>query len=130
MVAAGGTVDANHLVPGNAYCRTLAVIYGVLGIFYVPAVVLRGAQQVTLPVGIIAPLVYLNLNLHLPAPRHFLTGILSTLAACLCYTSGWLTGAAAVVAFNFIAKRPGGVEASILTSTLSAGDHSAVANSV
>ena len=51
--------------------RIIAIIYGVLGLLYVPEVLLFGAGQMTLPVGIVAPLVYLNFNLKLPVPTHF-----------------------------------------------------------
>jgi hypothetical protein len=99
--------------------RIVAIIYGVLGIFYVPASLLSGANQMTLPLGILAPLVYLSFNLHLRVPTHFLTGVLSAMAACACYAlSGWLTGTAAVLAFNFVAAHIGGVDASLLTNNI------------
>jgi hypothetical protein len=67
-------------------------------------------------VGILAPLVHLNFNLHFALPDNFLTGVLSAVAASVSYAlSGWLTGAAAVLAFNFVARRMGGVEASLIT---------------
>jgi hypothetical protein len=107
--------------------RVLAIIYGVLGILYVPSVLLMGAKEMTLPVGIAAPLVYLNFNLHLPVPSHFLSGILSVLAACVCYTvTGWLTGTAAVLVFNLVARRMGGIDASVIVSKLSPADNAAI----
>src|ERR1700692_1411467 len=82
---------------------------------YVPTLLLVGAKEMILPVGIVAPLVWLNLNLHLPLPNHFVTGILSAVATSLCYAlTGWLTGTAAVLAFNFVARRLGGIDASLL----------------
>jgi hypothetical protein len=98
--------------------RVLAIIYGVFGLTYVPTLLLTGAKEMILPVGIVAPLVFLNFNLHFALPTHFLTGILSTVAAVLCYTvTGWLTGAAAVLAFNFVVRQLGGIEASVLVKT-------------
>jgi hypothetical protein len=95
--------------------RTLAIIYGVLGFTYLPTLLLMSAKEMTLPVGIVAPLVHLNLNFHLPLPTHFLTGVLSAVAASLCYAvTGWLTGVAAVFVFNFVARLIGGIEASVL----------------
>jgi hypothetical protein len=68
-----------------------------------------------LPVRIVARLFFLNFNLHLALPTHFVTGALSAVGASVCYTAtGWLTGAAAVLAFNFVARRMGGIEASML----------------
>jgi len=105
--------------------KIIAIIYGVLGILYVPEVLLTGTSQMTVPLGILAPLVHLNFNFHLPAPTHFLSGLLSAVAACACYTvSGWLTGGAAVLAFNFVATRMGGIDASVLTNNGPAGSGS------
>ena len=95
----------------------LAIIYGALGVCYAVQVLIADLRQITLPLGILVPLIHFNFNLHLPAPTHFLSGILSALAAGACYAmSGWLTGAAAVLAFNFLAARMGGIDASILTN--------------
>jgi hypothetical protein len=95
--------------------RVLAILYGVYGFAYVPTLLLMGSKQMILPVGIVAPLVFLNLNLHFAMPTHFLTGILPAVAASLRYAvTGWLTGAAAVLAFNFVARQMGGIEASVL----------------
>ena len=97
--------------------RILAILYGVCGFTYVPILLLLGAKQMILPIGIVASLVFLNLNLHFAMPAHFLTGILSTIAASLCYAvTGWLTGAVAVVAFNLVARQMGGIEASVLVN--------------
>jgi hypothetical protein len=97
--------------------KIIAIIYGVLGILYVPEVLLTGATQMTLPLGILTPLVFFSFNLHLPVPTHFLSGVLSALAACVFYTiSGWLTGTAAVLSFNSVAKYMGGIDASVLTN--------------
>lgn len=93
----------------------IAIIYGILGILTVPHALLVGASQITLPVGLIAPLVYLSFNLHVTTPTHFLSGMLYALAAGACFAlSGWLTGAVAVLAFNLVASRIGGIEASVL----------------
>jgi len=97
--------------------RVLAIIYGACGFTYVPVLLLMGAKQMTLPIGIVAPLVFLNLNLHIAMPTHFLTGILSAIGASFCYAvTGWLTGAAAVLAFNLVARMMGGIDAAVITS--------------
>lgn len=97
--------------------RILAILYGVLSPFAVILMMFSNAQYLRIPVRLIAPpLVYLNINFDIQHPTHFLTGILLVLfgAACSAAT-GWLTGAAAVVCFNFIARRTGGIEASVIT---------------
>jgi|SRR5580704_12342032 hypothetical protein len=94
--------------------RVLAINYAVLGLTYLSTLLLTGAKGMIPPLGIVAPLVF-NLNLHLALPTHFLNGVLSAVAAALCYTvTGWLTGAAAVLAFNFAAQQLGGIEASVV----------------
>jgi hypothetical protein len=95
--------------------RVLAIIYGMFGLISVPTSLLFGAKQIILPIGVFAPLLNFTFNLHLPLPTHFLTGVLSAAAATVCYTgSGWLTGAAAVLVFNLVARLNGGIEASVL----------------
>jgi hypothetical protein len=95
--------------------RVLAIVYGVLGFAYVPALLLIDAKQMVFPVGIVGPPVFLSLNLHFALPTHFVTGVLSMIFACLCFAlTGFLTGAATGLAFNFVAKRTGGVDASVL----------------
>jgi len=105
-----------RLVP---FANVLAIIYGVIGLTMVPTLLLTGAKEMILPLGILAPLFHLNLNLHFALPSHFLTGVLSAAAASACYAlTGWSTGAAAVLAFNFVTRRIGGVEACVITREL------------
>jgi hypothetical protein len=83
------------------------------------SLVLSKADTVRIPLGVVAPLAFLNINFDLPRPEHFWSGALFTLFAAVCYAiTGWLTGAALVLCFNFIARRTGGIEASVLTKDL------------
>jgi hypothetical protein len=101
--------------------RVLAIIYGVSGFAYVPTLLLFGAKQMTLPIGVVGTVIFLSLNLHFAVPTHFVTGVLSTLGASLCYAAtGWMTGVAVVLIFNFVARRLGGIEASVLTRNVPA----------
>lgn len=95
----------------------LAILYGVLSPLAVILMMFSDAQYLRIPLGLIAPpLVYLNINFDIQHPTHFLTGILLVLFGAACYAAtGWLTGVAAVVCFNFIARRTGGIEVSVLT---------------
>jgi len=98
--------------------KVLAIIYGVLGFAYVPTMLLIGAKEIVLPLGILGPFIFLSLNLHFALPTHFLTAVLSVVSASLCYgITGWLTGAAVALAFNFVARLMGGVEASVLVKS-------------
>jgi hypothetical protein len=97
--------------------RILAIGYGILGPFIVIFSKLRGAEPFTLPLGVVAPLFHLNFNLNIPMPTQWGYGLLVCLIAAICYAiTGWITGAAAVLVFNFISPRVGGIEASVLTS--------------
>lgn len=101
-------------VRATAVARILAIIYGVLGCGYVPALLFRDSKEIVLPIGVIAPLIDFSFKLHLQPPTHFLTGVLSEVAATVSYgVSGWLTGGVAALAFNFVAGRIGGIDTSL-----------------
>jgi hypothetical protein len=94
----------------------LAIIYAILAPFSVIQLKLSGANRYTLPLGVVAPLVHLNLNLTVPMPSSVLPGLLLCVAAiCFYAVTGWLTGAVAVLSFNLVARLRGGIEASVLT---------------
>jgi hypothetical protein len=80
-------------------------------------VALSKADNFQLPLGImVAPLCYMNVNFDLQRPTHIWSAALLMLLAAACYTAtGWLTGAALVLCFNFIERRTGAIEASVLT---------------
>lgn len=93
----------------------LAIGYGVLSPFMVIFAFLSKEEYVRIPLGVVAPLFSLNLNFDIQRPTHFFSGVLLMLLAVPCYVAtGWLTGAAAVLVFNFIARRTGGIQASVL----------------
>jgi hypothetical protein len=98
--------------------RVLAILYGALSPLIVILMLLSKAEYLRIPLGIVAPpLVYLNINFDLQHPERFFSGVLLMLFGAACYAAtGWLTGAAGVVCFNFIARRTGGIEASVLTN--------------
>ncbi len=98
-----------HVAP---FARVLAIIYGAYGIIYIPTLLLLNAKQVLLPIGVVAPSLLLSFNFRFPTPTHFLAGVLCSAFAVICYAiTGALTGTAAVLAFNLVAKHMGGVEA-------------------
>jgi hypothetical protein len=126
MRAPGALLEGNMKVLSlrvAPVAKALAVIYAVLGFLYVPTLLLARTTQMTVPFGVLGPLVHFNLNLHFPMPNSFLTGILCTMLSTVLYAiSGWLTGAVAVVLFNFVAKRMGGIEATAFVSRSTAID--------
>src|SRR5262245_29329364 len=92
--------------------RVFAILYGVLSPLLVLGTMLSNPDYVRVPLGIVAPLVHLNFNFNLQTPTHFFTGVLLVLFGIACYiATGWLTGAALVLAFNFVSRRLGGIEA-------------------
>ncbi len=97
-----------------------AIIYGVFSPFLVVLMALSKADYLRIPLGIIAaPLFYVNINFDIQHPTHILSAALLVLFATACYAAtGWLTGAALVLCFNFVARRTGGIQASVLAKEL------------
>ena len=109
--------NANHVSKGQTSRADIRYPLRVVSPLIVILLMFSDAQYLRIPVGLVAPpLLYLNINFDIQHPRHFLTGILLVLFAGTSYAAtGWITGAAAVLSFNFIARRTGGIEASVLT---------------
>jgi ABC-type phosphate/phosphonate transport system permease subunit len=71
----------------------------------------------TLPVGILAPLLTLNLNFNLPRTGSPLSNAFYCMAEILAYAlTGWITGAVFALCFNFIAKATGGIDAKYVST--------------
>jgi hypothetical protein len=100
--------------------RIFAIIYGVFSPFLVILMALSKADYLRIPLGIIAaPLFFVNINFDIQHPTHILSAALLVLFAAACYAAtGWLTGAALILCFNFIARRTGGIQASVLAKEL------------
>lgn len=98
--------------------RTVAILYGVYSPLPTILAALSKAEYIRIPLGLIAaPLFYVNINFDILHPTHILSALFLTLFAAACYAAtGWLTGAVAVLCFNFVVRRTGGIEASILTN--------------
>ena len=95
--------------------RIFAILYGALSPFIVIGIMLSKGEYIRIPLGVVAPLLNLNFNFDFQTPTHFLTGTLVVLFGIACYVAtGWLTGAALIVAFNFVSRRMGGIESNII----------------
>jgi hypothetical protein len=95
--------------------RIFCIIYAVLGLCSFLYWLFTDIDSLTLPFGVVAPLVYLNLNLHLPRPTGLPMTFAYGLADIAAYAaSGWITGAFVALVFNFVAKRMGGINAEYL----------------
>ena len=92
-----------------------AVIYAGLGAFFWITYCVSGVDYITLPVGVIAPLLNLNFNFHLHRSSSILYNLLLLLGSLLSYGfSGWVTSAVGVICFNAIAKMKGGINADFI----------------
>jgi hypothetical protein len=92
--------------------RILAIAYAVFGIVAFLQFAVSSVQYLTLPFGVVAPLVHLNLNLNLARSTNVYYNLFLCLASVVSYSlTGWLTGAVVALCFNQIAKYTGGVDA-------------------
>jgi len=98
--------------------RVFAILYGVFSPLLLILAALSKADYLRIPLGVIAaPLFYVNVNFDIQHPTHILSAGMLVLFAVASYAAtGWLTGAALVLCFNFIARRTGGIEAFVLTN--------------
>ncbi len=90
--------------------RVFAIFYAAFSPFIAISMLLSGADYLRIPLGLVAPpLTYLNINFNIQRPEHFISGALFMLFGVVCYAAtGCLTGAVAVLCFNFIARQTGG----------------------
>lgn len=96
--------------------RVVAIIYGLFGVGAFCLSEFTRASQLTLPLGILAPVIHLNFNLNVPRPSGVLSGLLAGAAEILAYAvTGWITGAAAALCFNIVCRRLGGLDAKYLS---------------
>jgi hypothetical protein len=76
---------------------------------------IKGSDSLTLPLGILAPLVNLDFTLNLPRSSGVFYNIFLCVAAISSYAlSGWVTGAIGALCFNAVAKQTGGIDARYL----------------
>ena len=97
----------------------MALSYAALSPLYLFRFAYTNIDQITVPLGIVAPLFDLSLKLHVRRPSGFVGGIAFVLFTGACYAlTGWLTGAATALLFNVIARQKGGIEANaVITET-------------
>jgi len=105
----------------SAVANVLALVYALVGIVVFANYEMGAGQSLTLPVGIVAPFLNLNLNVKLARSLEggdFGYGALFCAAAVLSYAlTGWLTGLVAAVCFNVMAKWTGGIDAKYVSVT-------------
>ena len=96
----------------------MAIAYAVFGLVAFLLFVAGGDQYLTLPFGVVAPLVHLNLNFNVERSTGLLYNIFLCVAATVSYSlTGWATGAVGALLFNVIAKHTGGIDAKYFSAT-------------
>jgi ABC-type phosphate/phosphonate transport system permease subunit len=106
--------------------RILCVLYAVLGLSSFLYWLFTDVDSLTLPLGVIAPLLNFSFNFHLPRTANFVLLVIYGLAETATYAiSGWVTGAAVALVFNFAARRMGGIDAKYLITEESANQQPA-----
>ena len=96
--------------------RLFAMIYACFGFVTWLAFAFSGTGYITLPFGIIGPMVHLNVNLVFRRSTDLLYNLLLLIGSILCFAvTGWLTAAAGVLCFNLVAKRKGGIPADFIS---------------
>jgi hypothetical protein len=97
----------------------LAIAYAALGLSAFIAFAVGSDEKFVLPVGIVLPLFHLNLSLTLARSSDLFANVFQCMGAVLGYAlTGWITGIAVALGFNFIAKRLGGINAKYVSTVL------------
>jgi hypothetical protein len=106
--------------------RVLAIVYAVFGLSAFLVYAVSGADFLTLPFGVVAPLFHLNISFHLARSNNVPYNILLGIAAVVSYAlTGSITGVAGTLCFNFIAKHTGGIDAKFVSVAHEQADGSA-----
>jgi hypothetical protein len=94
----------------------VAIVYAAFGLLFWITFCLGNAEYITLPVGIIAPLLHLSFNLNFHRSTDLTYNGLLLLGSIVSYAlTGWLTAAAAVICFNAVARWKGGVKSDFIS---------------
>lgn len=97
--------------------RILALTYAALGFCGFVFFAFSSADVLTLPFGIVMPLLYLNANFKFARSSDPVYNIFLGLASVLFYAlTGWITGAVLTMCFNFVAKQMGGIDAKYVSA--------------
>ena len=88
--------------------RILALDYAVIGFVIWVRFAFGSEQYLTFPLGVVAPLINLNVNFHLERFTGVFYNLFLCIASVLSYgATGWLTGAAGALCFDLVSKRIG-----------------------
>lgn len=94
----------------------MAIIYALFGTVFWITYYLSNVEYITLPVGVIGPLLHLNFNLKFTRSTDVTYNMLLLLGSAASYAlTGWLTAAAGVICFNVAARWRGGIDADFIS---------------
>jgi hypothetical protein len=93
-----------------------AAIYAIFGATFWIMYCFSQAQYLTLPVGIVAPMVNFSFNLHFHRTSDVVYNVLVFFGSVAGYAlTGWLTAMALVICFNVAARWKGGIDANFIS---------------
>ena len=96
--------------------RVVAAIYALFGASFWITYCFSEAPYLTLPVGLVAPMVHFNFNFHIHRTNDVAYNLLLFLASVVGYAlTGWLTAMALVICFNLAARLKGGINADFIS---------------
>lgn len=98
-------------IRANTVGQIFIIPYAIFGLQAFVIYAFGDSDYFTFPIGVLAPVFRLNFNLNIPRSHDPIGNVLMAFAAVLSYAAtGWITGVAAALCFNFFAKRMGGVD--------------------
>ena len=96
--------------------KVVAAIYALFGASFWIAYCFSKAQYLTLPIGLVAPMVHFNFNFHFQRTTDAVYNVLLFLASIAGYAlTGWLTAMVLVICFNFTARLKGGIDTDFIS---------------
>jgi hypothetical protein len=96
--------------------RVTAAIYAIFGASFWVTYCLGNAPYLTLPVGLVGPMVHFGFNFHFHRTGDAVYNGLLFLASVGGYAlTGWLTAMALVICFNIAARLKGGIDANFIS---------------
>lgn len=96
--------------------RTVALIYAAFGLVFWITFLVSNVDYISLPVGIIPPLLHLNFNFQFHRSTDLAYNAMLLLGSIVSHAlTGWLTAAAAVICFNVVARWRGGIDADFIS---------------
>ena len=101
--------------------KIFTLAYALCGLIAFIQYQVTAAQTLILPIGILMGFLHLNINIQAVRSDDLLANVFLCFGAIFSYAlSGWITGIAAVLCFNLISEKMGGIEARLVADRISA----------